>query len=414
MKRILSLKNLSVFLFIGVLVACATYQTKIAESRRLIKEGQVKAALEKLEPLAEKKSDDQLVYLMDYATALQIDGQFKKSNDVFLQAEKLVDQNDYHSVSNIALATLGSESMIQYKGESYEKILINAYLALNYLMLHEFDDAIVEVRKVNDKINKIRQEARKDYEQNPFANYLGGLIWESDGRFDDAYISYSESYKIDATNGFLPEDLIRAAKKSRRLDDYQQWKKEFPQVKENPDWYDSKKGELVVVLQQGWGPEKHPVPGNTSFPRLYPVNNMTNFTKLTVDGVGTFQSRMVYNLEKVVIKTLDDDVGWLIARKVGATAAKMIVADQVRQKTNPLLGDLAYIFMSASDQADLRQWSTLPKTFQLARVWLPTGDYKISLQGMTGAGMPSGERLDDVKISVRAGHKTFLSWRSLR
>jgi hypothetical protein len=406
-------KKYWILVLLGLLVACATYQSKISEPRRLLKDGQIKAAIQKLEPLALKKSDDQLVYLLDYATALQIDGDYKKSNEAFLKAEELTEFNDYHSVSNITLAAVGSETMIQYKGESYEKILINAYLALNYLMLNQFDDALVEVRKVNDKINKIREDSRKDYEQNPFANYLGGLIWESDQKYDDAYISYSSSYKIDATNPYLPEDLIRAARKSKRMDDYQTWKKKFPQVKENPDWYNPNKGELVVVIQQGWGPEKRPSPGNAHFPKLYPVSSMSSSTKMTIDGEGSTSSRIVYNLEKTVIKTLNDDIGWAIARKLGSTATKLVVADQIGQKTNPLIGDLAYIFMQASDQADLRQWSTLPKNFQLARAWLPAGAYKVTLQG-EGSGYPTPDRLEQVQFTIRPGHKTFLSWRTLR
>jgi hypothetical protein len=130
-------KKYWILVLLGLLVACATYQSKISEPRRLLKDGQIKAAIQKLEPLALKKSDDQLVYLLDYATALQIDGDYKKSNEAFLKAEELTEFNDYHSISNIMLAAVGSETMIQYKGESYEKILINAYLALNYLMLNQ-------------------------------------------------------------------------------------------------------------------------------------------------------------------------------------------------------------------------------------------------------------------------------------
>ncbi len=134
---------------------------------------------------------------------------------------------------------------------------------------------------------------------------------------------------------------------------------------------------------------------------------------MTISGVGERRSKMVYNVEKVVIKTLDDDVGWMIARKIGATAAKAVAADQIRQK-NELAGFLAAIAMRVSDRADLRQWSTLPKDFQIARTWLPAGQYTLTLQGLNGSGFPTPDLLENIKFSVRPGHKTFLSWRSLR
>ena len=157
-------QRFSLVLWVFILASCATYQDKVKESRSELKDGQIQAALDHLKPLADQDSRDQLVYLMDYGTALQIAGRYKESIDVLLKADKLVELNDYHSISNTAMATLGSETMEQYKGDSYEKILINAMLAMNYIMLGQFDDAAVEARRVNEKINKFRLDGRKNYE----------------------------------------------------------------------------------------------------------------------------------------------------------------------------------------------------------------------------------------------------------
>ena len=73
------------------LVGCSTYQTKMAGPRNLIKEGRFTEALEQLKPLAEKDDRDQLVYLLDYATALQMSGQHKESVQAFLKADKIAE-----------------------------------------------------------------------------------------------------------------------------------------------------------------------------------------------------------------------------------------------------------------------------------------------------------------------------------
>jgi hypothetical protein len=405
--------RLSCSVFFFFLVGCATYQNKVAEPRNLIKQGQISEGLEKLRVLAEKPGDDQLVYLLDYGTALQIAGQYKLSNEVFLKADQLVDLNDFHSVSNITMATLGSETMIQYKGESYEKVLINAFLAINFLMLGQPDEALVEARRLNEKLTKMKMDGRAPYELNPFAKYLSALIWESDRKFDDAYIAFEESYRLDATNPFLPKDLIRAARNARRDETYKKWKSEFSSEKEDPSWYDRSLGELVIIFQQGWGPEKRMVSGSYRFPTLRPVGSQTQQLSLKIEGQSEeYRSSTVYNLEQVAIKTLNEDYGSLVARRVGGIAAKAVVADQIRQK-NQLLGDLTWIAMNLADQADLRQWSMLPQTVQMIRVRLKPGTYKIHLQGAGWSGEPTNDSLDR-EVQITAGRKAFVNFRSLR
>jgi hypothetical protein len=214
-KPVSSILKFSLFLFLATQISgCASYQSKMYATRNAIQQGQNEEALAKLEALAKEPGRDQLLYLLDYATALQIAGKYKESAEQFINADKLVDLNDYHSVTNIVGATLGGEEMVQYKGESYEKFLINTMNAINYLMLGQFDDAMVEARRINEKISKMKMDQRDPYEQSPFARYLAALLWDAQKNYDDAYIEFEAAYKLDSKNPFLPRDLIVAAKKS--------------------------------------------------------------------------------------------------------------------------------------------------------------------------------------------------------
>lgn len=394
-----------------VLASCASYQSQTAGPRTMLKNGQVTEALEKFKELAEKDSRDQLVHMMDYAMALQIAGKYKESAQAFQRADKLVDLNDYHSVTNVVGATLGGEEMVQYKGESYEKFLINTMNAINYVMMGQFDGAMVETRRINEKISKMKMDGREPYELSPFARYLAAILWEADRKYDDAYIEYEGSYKLDATNPLLPADLIRSAKLARREDSYKNWKKEFPKTEENKEWYEKSKGELIVIFQQGWGPEKH-ARQQYRFPELYPSRSTTQSAKLIINQQ-SHATQTVYNIERVAIQTLEKDFGALVARRVGGIAAKAVMADQLRQK-NELLGSLAWIAMNVSDRADLRQWSTLPATIQIARIPLAAGKYKINLQGLDYSGNPTADVLSDYEVTVKPGQKAFVNWRSLR
>ena len=401
------------FLNLCLLTGCASYQTKVFSARNAIAEHQPETAVKLLEPLANKKSDDQLIYMLDYATALQEAGHFKESAQEFNEAEKIADIKDYHSLSRIASSLLLSEEMVQYKGDDYEKVLINAVNAVNYLELGELDDALVEVRKLNQKLYKFKYEAKRNYEQNPFAFYLSAVIWEADHKWDDAYISYKSAYELIPDYAPLHEDLIRAAIRAQRPEELETWKQKFPEVKILPEWKDPSLSEIIMVFQQGWGPRKSPRPDNPRFPQLLPTYSNTARAKLIINDLPKAETSKVFSVTQVAIKTMNDDYARLVGSRVAGVVAKAVVADQIRQR-NQVLGALAWVAMNAVDRADVRQWSTLPETFQIARVYVKAGEYKVRAQGLNLYGNETAEQMPERTVHAQAGRKVFVTWRSVR
>ncbi|MCB0366082.1 MAG: hypothetical protein H6624_17860 [Bdellovibrionaceae bacterium] len=397
----------------GLLVGCATFDRQADHARSLIRNRKADQVIAGYKEKAWKESDDQLVYLFDYGTAAHISGQYEESNRALLLADKLSEVKDYHSLSRITGSLLLNEGMVQYKGDDYEKVLVNAVLALNFLMLNEHDSALVETRKLNQKLYHYKFDAKRDYEQNPFAYYLAAMIWESDRKYDDAYIDYKKVYELFPQYAPIKEDLIRLSTLSQRPDELSKWKKQFPDVKFKNEWKDKKHGELVLIYQQGWGPRKRPDPASPRMPKLYPIYSHTDQANLVVEGVGEKKSEFLYSVEATAIKTLADQYAGLAAKRVAGIATKAVVADQLRQK-NETLGQLAWIGMNLADRADTRQWSTLPETFQIARMYLPAGTYRVRVEGLTDSGKKSGEDMEAVELTVKAGKKAFMTWRSVR
>lgn len=392
------------------LTSCASYQSKVQGFRNDLKRGDPGAAAAQIKEKAETPGDDQLVYLFEYATALQLAKDYNASTKAFLKAEDIADIQDYHSVSRITGSLLLSEGMVQYKGDHYEKVLINAMLAINFLMQNKLEEAQVECRKLNDKLYKFRFEGKKNYQQNPFAFYLSALIWEANRNWDSAYIDFKRAYDLNPHMKYLEEDLIRAAANAQRTEDLSKWRKKFPSVQPTNL---SKLGEVVLIYQQGWGPVKRPNPSFVRVPKLYPSSSDTVRARLEIEGGANESTQIALNLTDVAIKTLDDQYGELIALRAAGIAAKAVMADQVRQK-NALLGDLAWIGMNLADQADLRQWVSLPDTFQVAKVRLKPGTYKVRIVGLNSAGYPTGEQSEWQEIKLAARKKTFLNWRSFK
>ncbi len=397
-------------------MGCASYQTKVSEPRRLIQQSQPAQAAELLAPMALQPSKDQLVYLLDYATALQMAHNFTDSTKAYLKADKLAEELDYVSVTQEAGRILTNEEFKSYQGDTFEKIFINAELALNYLAIGQLDEALVEARRINQKFSKLRKESKRNFELNPFAQYLTGLLWEADQRWDDAAIAYSDAYKIAPATTGLAEDLVRISQKAHRNDDYLRWKNKFKGLEEDPEWKKSGNGQIVVLVQQGWGPRKEPDPGNFRFPILRSVPSNTKAAKVEFPvgaGQPSVITHEIYNVTEAAIATLNDDRGALLARRLGGVVAKEIAADQIRQK-NELLGLAAWVTLHVTDRADLRQWSTLPSTIQMARIFAKPGTYNINLVGVDAAGNPTGERKDNVSVVVQSKKIAFVLWDTKR
>ncbi len=403
---------LALLFFISFLTSCASYQKKVYDARYNLVTRQPQTAAQKLKPLADKPGDDQLVYLLDYGIALHEAGDFRGSNQALLAADQLVDFKDYISLSREGGSFLLNEGLVQYKGDPFEKVLINAYLAINFLMLGQLEAAAVEVRKLNQRLNFLRQEGEKEFVQSVFARYLGAMIWEQEKSWDNAFIDYYKAHEIFPNFSYLKEDLVRSAYRARRRDKYNEYKSKFGLSNVDPKKW-RKEGELVIIYQQGWIPRKRPRPENPRFPKMFPVRTRTQFAQIRVNNSVSGRTTPLFSIGNVAMKTLEDEFNSLVARRLVGVVAKAVVADQIRQQ-NKALGNLAWIAMNAADQADTRQWSTLPETIQVYKKWMKPGEYTVAFEGLDVYGKPSGENSTPIKVKIRPGKKTFLTWRSFR
>lgn len=392
------------FIFIG----CMSYQGKVYKARNHLADGEVTAATEILSEMASQEGKDQVLYMLDYGLALHEAGELDKSNETFIAVDRLAEVKDYVSLSRQAGSLFLSEALIQYKSERFENILINAYLALNFTLKRDFENALVECRRIDEKLYKLKLE-NEDSQKSFYARYLSAMIWEAEKNWDSAYIDYKNAYNIDSSHEYLKRDLIRSAWRARRYSELKKWERKFPAYKLDRIKKETKeKGELVFIYQQGWIPRKHPRPENFRFPHL--VRQRSGFTEavVEVDGKRYKPTELLYRVGDEAIRTLDNDYGYLVAKKMIGIVAKEVMADQIRQK-NETLGALAAIAMHAADKADLRQWSTLPNSFQLSKLFLTPGKHQVVIWAKGSAGESkvwSGE------VEIKKSKQTFITERS--
>lgn len=334
----------------------------------------------------EKANGDQLAYLLEYATALHQAGRYEESNKAFMQAEKMAELNDYTSVSREAGAMIVQEGIVQYKAEIFEFILITVYRALNYLMLGDYDNAQVMARKLNEKLNKLSTEMDTDTKkrQASFAAYLAALLWEAQGDWDNAFVLYSKAHEMAPEVDVIKRDVLIAAKKSNRDTDFEKYNKKWPDLAKSIDVKNTKgKGEFVFLFQQGWIARKQQRPDNRTFPMMVPVSKSIGSVDVLVNDQKV-HSEKVYDLDLISIQTMEAIFKKLVARALARQAARIAVRESARnnEKNSALqVAALATFIFDAMDTADLRQWSTLPASFQVARIYLPPGKHQIKVVG---------------------------------
>ena len=372
----------------SLLGGCGDYTRATRAARDEFYSGQFADAAKRLEEGAHEEGVDQLLFLFDRATALHHAGDYEQSIKEFEVAEKLAEIKDYTSLSSEAATFVTNDKILAYKGEDFEKVLISQYQALNYLMLGKYEDALVECRRVNHKLQMMISQGKRKFRLNPMASYLAAMMYENEREWDHAYIDYQAVHKLAPDFPYLGEDLYRLAWKNNIRDHMERWAREY-----NLSADDQKRiresaalPEIVVIVENGRAPEKVPHHNWYALPKFVPRYNPVDYARVTVNGAEKGRSYTLFDVEKTAIQDLDEKYAGLIAKRVGGVVAKEVLADQVGKRTDPIVGALLRIGMHAADQADLRSWLTLPRDFQVYRLRVPPGEmYKVVIQPRTSS-----------------------------
>lgn len=370
---------------------------------------------EKVYSKADEDGVDQLVYLFDRATIRFERRDYQNSIKDFRLANDLSEIKDYTSLATELAAVITNESVVSYKGEEFEHVLVSMYLALNFAAMGKDEEAIVACRQVNRKLERLRDEAKRHYSLNAFAQYLSALLFERGGDWNNAYVGYKKAYDIAPEFEHLKTDLVRGALEADSSSDLFKWKKTLgvgeEEIREaKKDLKDT--GGIVLLFQNGFAPEKIISPTWYELPEYRPRFNRHKAAHLFLNGKEVARTEVLYDIEKVAIQNLKDKYATLIAKRVAGVVGREVIGNQLDKQATGL-GAIAKLALYATSRPDLRSWLTLPKDFQVARVQVNPGTYKASLRLENQAGELEGEKdLGEVEVK-RAGDISLLSYRSL-
>ncbi len=353
---------------------------------------------------AKKPSSNQVLFILDQATSLFANQDFEGAIPLFLQAEKLAEIKDYTSLSEEVGVLATGENVRGYKGEDFEKILINVYLAMAFAAIGKLEDAQVEARKINLILYRMITEGKRNYQESPFARYFSALMWEANRDWNDAYIDYKKTAELDPAFPEIGRDLLNISQKMHFAEEYREWQDKYPHAK--PRSLKAGEGEVVVIFEQGRSPIKVPRDGQDSvLPRFQSRSSLESGARLMVNGQAQGSFERVLDIDLLSKSFLEDRIARMKAAKVAGLVTKGALAYGIgKMAKSEDLGWLAFFVMAASDRADLRCWKTLPAELKMLRLPLKAGRYHLQVDVLTGNSTVLRSK-DFGEIEVKAGKK---------
>ena len=223
--RVLLLIVLSVLLF-----GCANMATsklQYAGTGQMLQRRDYASAISQISAAKETgyTQKEKVLYYLDIGMLYHYNKNYRLSNEYLQKAEDGIEELFTKSISREAASYLLNDNAKEYSGEDYEDIYLNIFKALNYLALSDsaetrkekvelFDDAFVEIRRINNKLNVLEDKYKKQADlinlsgktttkiqagKNRFHNdilgrYLSMLLYRATNRMDEAEIDLK---KID-------------------------------------------------------------------------------------------------------------------------------------------------------------------------------------------------------------------------
>jgi hypothetical protein len=363
-----------------------------------------------------QKKKNRLLFLLDKGVTLQMMGKYEESNEFLEQAYIFIDDFQ-RNVGREAMSVVTNEMMRDYEGEDFEKIFLHYYKALNYIMLNQLEEAMVEARRINIKLNEINDKYKGEnkYKRDAFAHVLIGLLYEASGDNNNAFIAYRNAYEIyqeDYSKFFamsapkqLKIDLIRSAAKSGIAESQEFYEKEF-----NLSYEDMPKAnkEAILFWHNGLGPVKDEwsifftvIKGQgglvmfenkelglnfsfymrsdneksslgdlkvvrVAFPK-YEVRKEV-FTRGSAQYEGKeYTFELLENINEIALKSLRDRMVRELSKTLLRVALKQ-AAEQAARTQNEGVGAAVSVFNAATEKADTRNWQTLPARINYTRI----------------------------------------------
>ncbi|MDR0448014.1 MAG: hypothetical protein LBH07_05040 [Treponema sp.] len=162
------------------------------------------------------RDKDRVLYFLDRGMLTHYEGDYKESSSLLQQGERAIEENFTVSISQEIGTFILNDTTKEYAGEDYEDIYLNVFNALNYYHRGEMEGAMVEIRRISNKLRDLavkhgqlmtnaqkmalengteippNPEAAVNFNNSALARYLGMLFYRGAGNTDSARIDQNQ------------------------------------------------------------------------------------------------------------------------------------------------------------------------------------------------------------------------------
>jgi hypothetical protein len=168
-------------LFVFGLGSCATYYQSHFDFNSEFEHGDLGKALETLKKRqSEGDGRTRFLYYVNKGLVLSILGEYDESNNYF---EKAFLFGEDYRINYVAEATsyFSNPTVTAYRGEDHEHLMVLYFKAINYLKMNMPEEALVECRRLNIRLNQLNDKyvSLEKFQRDAFIHTLMGIIYQS-------------------------------------------------------------------------------------------------------------------------------------------------------------------------------------------------------------------------------------------
>ena len=329
--------------------------------------GDYRQAEEMLTPAAQKTDENFVLNNDRLGSAALAAYDFNTAEAAFLRSYEVINSVGVNDGGRSLGAALVSENIKVWKGEPFERAMVNFYLGLIYYIRHDYNNARAAFENALFKL--------RDYGE---TDQKGDQYHQVESNFALGYLMLAKSW----------QRLGRADLAQRNFDRAVQLQ---PYLRElaDPAW--NEQSNLLLVVDFGHGPQKI-ANSDGSLVGLGPAPAQVGPIPLPAVIVdGAMVDLRGINRPPVDLLALAQDRRWedidtIRAVKSGLGTGLMAagVADAaLRRRPDPAtsLGLIAGgLLLKATSQADLRQWEMLPRTVFVLPLRVPPGTHDVTIE----------------------------------
>ncbi len=441
----------------ALISTCQTYYQKNAKFNQAFQQGRMEQAEDILaKDKKGEKGKDRLLYYFNMGTVNSLEGDYDLSN-VYFEKAYLFAEDFHKNAADVTSSLLVNPKVSTYYGEKHEVLYINYYKAINYLQQADYEKALVETRRMNLRLQQYndRYKGEGKFKRDAFIHLIMGMAYEASGETNDAFIAFRnalEIYQTDYKRLFnapvpeqLKEDILRTAYLSNLWEELGYYEKEFGMTFDKKSIGESS---MFFLWQNGLGPVKDetsltftvvkgsggvvnfnnsqmgltfPFPVSSSnyhnsgledlrvvriaFPKY--IERRPFFSGGTIVANGKqYQLNKAENVNAVAKQCLEDRMLQELSTSLLRVAIKQAAAYAVSQQ-NEAAGMAVSVAGAISEQADTRNWQTLPHTIFYTRVPLQEGENIVQLNAQAANGATKSYDLQVIVPKGRTIIKSF-------